>query len=138
MPQSGYRCSKTTFYSSGQVDLRLIIASIIFLGETSISNEKRILPNFGCTESNKSQIIAFGAGNNSIALVSKVDVEHEQIEAKFGKINDLMTNKIKHLLILTSHGCVLVYDTSLGCQLLRTHVLDSHPIPVKFLYENSR
>ena len=69
------------------------------------------MPNFASTESNKSQIIAFGIGNSSIALVSKVDVEHEYIEKKFGKINDLMTNKLKNLMILTSHGCVLAYDT---------------------------
>ena len=30
------------------------------------------------------------------------------------------------------------YDTSIGCQLLKTYVLDSHPIPVRFLHENSR
>ena len=69
------------------------------------------MPNFASTESNKSQIIAFGIGNSSIALVSKFDVEHEYIEKKFGKINDLMTNKLKNLMILTSHGCVLAYDT---------------------------
>ena len=108
------------------------------LGETSISNEKKILSNFACTESNKSQIIAFGIGTSSIALVSKLDVEHEHIESKFGNINDLMANKLKHLMILTSRGHVLVYDTSIGCQLLKTHVLDSHPIAVKFLHENTR
>ena len=67
---------------------------ILILGEAYISNEKKILPNFASTESNKSQIIAFGIGNSSIALVSKFDVEHEYIEKKYGKINDLMTNKV--------------------------------------------
>ena len=67
---------------------------IPILGETYISNEKKILPNFASTESNKSQIIAFGIGNSSIALVSKIDVEYEYIEKKYGKINDLMTNKV--------------------------------------------
>ena len=103
-----------------------------------IRNEKKILPNFASTQCNKTQVIAYNIGKPGFALVSKLDIHHECIEepSKIGNVNDLFINKAKLLLILTSKGHVLTYDTSIGCHLLKCHALNTHL--VKFINETPR
>ena len=97
-----------------------------------MSNENRLLPNFSVVESNKSLIIAFSIGTSSVALVSKVGTEYEHIDNKFGRIYDVLTNKYKQLLVLTSKGNCLQYDTSFHCQILNTFNMNAYPS--RFLY----
>ena len=98
-----------------------------------ISDQQRILPNYAFTQANKSQIIAYAPGSSSITLVSKIDIEHEYLDAKFGHIHDIATNRIKLLLVFSTKGQVLVYETSKGCQLMKTASLNCHSF--KFLKE---